>query len=109
MSEHSPGPWQVIGNPPTEILSMADTEEGSVIADTQLMHGEPTPRQLADARLIAAAPEMLALLSDLQDDLVRYSKMASEAWPSAAIAWGSYADQIGTVIAKATGEASGGG
>lgn len=68
MSDFTPGPWEVIGNPPTEIGAMMDTPDAIVVADTRLMHGTPTPRQLADARLIAAAPDLLAALDRFLGD-----------------------------------------
>lgn len=59
-----------------------------------------------DAHLIAAVPEMAALLDDLHADLVRYSKLTEEVWSSGSIAFGSMADDIYRLLAKARGEAS---
>lgn len=58
---------------------------------------------VANARLIAAAPEMLALLRNLHADLARYSKMTEEVWSSGSIAFASYADDCARLIAKAEG------
>ena len=61
MSEHSPGPWKATGN---GVHVWKATKTGvefpfDCIATT---HAEPQEQRQIDARLIAAAPEMLRLL-----------------------------------------------
>ena len=51
-AKHTPGPWLAAGKHITQ-------DDGGVIAYTTA-YAKPTPRQLADARLIAAAPEQHA-------------------------------------------------
>lgn len=65
MANHTPGPWETLGGPgfATEIGAMLNTPDAVIVADTRLMPYDPTPRQLADARLIAAAPDLLAALT----------------------------------------------
>lgn len=55
--------------------------------------------------LLAAAPDMFALLESLHADLARYSKMTEEVWSSGSIALGSMADDCARLLAKARGEA----
>lgn len=70
---HTPGPWIVDHDFPTEIR-MDDSNGEAVFALVAGVHVSNTePEQaLADARLIAAAPEMLAALkaalADFGDD-----------------------------------------
>jgi hypothetical protein len=54
---HTPGPWRVING--TDILALEDTLNSIVVASTQFFSGRPTERQLADAQLVAAAPDLL--------------------------------------------------
>jgi hypothetical protein len=61
MSEHTPGPWEVIESGsrcPTEWAVVADSRKGFV-GDIE---------QEADARLVAAAPDLLAALVTLLDN-----------------------------------------
>lgn len=53
MSKHTPGPWQVVSGG----ISV-DGADGSLIC-SMTEYKKPTPRQQANARLIAAAPELL--------------------------------------------------
>lgn len=65
MSVHTPGPWVVWENP----SGGAEVEAAGVsIADVKSRGGVPHPTQehcLANARLIAAAPDMLEALNAL--------------------------------------------
>jgi hypothetical protein len=54
MSDHTPGPWSVYGY---EIVS----EDGQRVA-TASTPARPHPEERANARLIAASPELLAVL-----------------------------------------------
>jgi hypothetical protein len=64
MSKHTPGPWQLVRG---AVRDQYDTIEGIVGAeDRRIMRGchpfRADEEQLANARLIAAAPEMLEAL-----------------------------------------------
>lgn len=61
----------------------------------------------ARANLIAAAPEMLALLRSLHADLADYAKRTEEVWSSGSIAFASMADDCARLIAKAEGRTDG--
>lgn len=78
MAEHTPGPWrfdQDWHRIPT-ILG-ADGAHVATVEKDNFIHGkfpgightEPKPERDANARLIAAAPELLAALSGLLSDL----------------------------------------
>lgn len=62
---HSPGPWQVV-NDPCNGIDIKDAA-GRTLAAIWDRTGddEPVPTAPADARLITAAPELLAALRDL--------------------------------------------
>lgn len=102
-SKHTPGPWAVgfsDGTGPTYITAgdhpaLKKTEESIVVVvsgatdDWGVEHGVRNP---ADAQLIAAAPDMLALLRELVD---------LEGPQPGNVAW---ARKVQAVVAKATGE-----
>jgi hypothetical protein len=58
-TKHTPGPW-VIGKRDHDVV-MVDTASGTAICD---VYGESDDRP-ANARLIAAAPDLLAALEDI--------------------------------------------
>jgi len=77
---HTPGPWAVIG---TEVRWLADDETVTTITELEGL----TPRQAANARLIAAAPELLAALQAVLPYLKGTESFAAqEAQARAAIA-----------------------
>lgn len=59
-AKHTPGPWTVIG---TEVRWLTDDETVTKITDHETM----TPRQAANAALVAAAPAMLEALQTAVD------------------------------------------
>lgn len=62
MAKHTPGPWAVVG------ANIEQIEEGVEIA-TVSEYRTMTPRQAANARLIAAAPDLLAALQSALNQL----------------------------------------
>jgi len=74
MSKHTPGPWKVHGpyygedvdpeEPGKQWLSIDDAEDDELAVLVNRL-GEPSAQQYADARLIAAAPDLLAALEEL--------------------------------------------
>lgn len=73
-TKHTPGPWRP--NLPTRsdgaiIVPHVVAKDGSAVAQIALYDGGTTT---ANARLIAAAPELLAMLADVTDDLERCLK-----------------------------------
>lgn len=93
--EHTPGPWRTEGM----LILSGDGDSERLVS---VLGGADAPAS-ADAHLIAAAPEMLALLQHLHEDLARYLKMAEETWTSASVTFGAYADDCARLIAKAEG------
>jgi hypothetical protein len=100
MSKHTPGPWSVNGN---EIIA-PDTESDTHIAayfvrvatiDDTKETGWSKPVIAANARLISAAPDMLAMLHEVLDLLNDPDADSSDAW--------RVESKIEAVIAKATG------
>lgn len=67
MSDYTPGPWRVLNR--TDILALEETSNSIVVASTQFFAGEPTEQQIADARLIAAAPSMAETLVWIRENL----------------------------------------
>lgn len=64
MSGHTPGPWR-IGSTQTRVESRA----GSVLAVTDYEPHIPEVAARANARLIAAAPELLEALKAVEDSI----------------------------------------
>lgn len=96
MSKHTPGPWYVSGirvsQPPrigrdTRIINIGSDDDGTYLA--MVFFDMETGRGQADARLIAAAPELLAVLMQIQ-------RMGYTDWGDKVM--------VDEVIAKATGE-----
>lgn len=60
MSNHTPGPWRVPITMPTDVV---DSAENRWIANCRpSVNGAPLEQQEANARLIAAAPDLLEAL-----------------------------------------------
>lgn len=90
ISKHTPGPWQFV----------TEERERKIIADGQEimcdMHYYPwCPDNDADWRLIAAAPDLLTVLQELQE--------SASYWSEYDVPLG-IVDRINSAIAKATGE-----
>jgi hypothetical protein len=58
MNEHTPGPWKTNGDP---YVSTADGKRSIAFCDTRQAHEDR-----ANARLIAAAPELLSALRQIE-------------------------------------------
>jgi hypothetical protein len=85
MNEHTPGPWRVSERPYAQDEGpVVETPQNIYIATASPIHGGPMPgnpyeRAVANARLIAAAPELLEALEDALPDLLSfYSFMSPE-------------------------------
>ena len=63
MNKHTPGPWR-IGTPPPNGEQTIGTQQGLMVAVATTGAGTPTE---ANARLIAAAPDLLEALNALAD------------------------------------------
>ena len=68
MSKHTPGPWKVgqyLGSPSSFCVHMDAGDKGRGIDVVEAVAGITTEQRLANARLIAAAPELLEALQML--------------------------------------------
>jgi hypothetical protein len=69
---HTPGPWMVgnVGQREDPRMVYCDDSLGSRVADCSTSgHGLTVEQDLANARLIAAAPEMYTILDELEEAL----------------------------------------
>jgi hypothetical protein len=67
MSAHTPGPWLKFGASDDEGGLFVEASDGTRICDVAWpVEFEDLPRAAADARLIAAAPELLAEATNLR-------------------------------------------
>ena len=107
MSKHTPGPWigagPSFGDPlpryTTEIVTEREDEDGAATSICELPFHHHDDENEANARLIAAAPELLEALQDAVAALDLYK----------AYGWPDRFNVIGrsrAAIAKATGEST---
>jgi hypothetical protein len=73
-TQHTPGPWYAIGR----MVEVGDDDHADICSTNPDQFGQghlapPIEEQQANARLIAAAPEMLAMLQEVADYLDRYA------------------------------------
>ena len=102
MSAHTPGPWAVCVWPKNDYWTAGrtvySTVEGSRVADTACLRNDS--QAFADARLIAAAPDLLEALQFLMDEACKSVEYSD--WPELQ----QYVSDSANAIAKATGEAA---
>jgi|SRR5690554_5964859 len=106
MSKHTPGPWFI--NRESEDVIEGKLSIESVNAETQLSYFiaqvDECKSQEANARLIAAAPELLeALESAVTQMRIAYECVEAGRYDEALIHLGSMPRQRANAIAKATG------
>ena len=92
MSAHTPGPWTYFYKSKYDEWHVSVPLEGQTMRLGLFPDGCPSERPEADARLIAAAPDMLAALEQVWKDGVIPDGFAL------------LQDQVCDAIAKATGE-----
>lgn len=77
-SAHTPGLWKICNVPGRDALAVYDNQANEYIAT--VWHSERDPKEgAANARLIAAAPDLLAALKEV----VRLSDRQHDAWDAA--------------------------
>lgn len=81
--QHTPGPWEADDH--GDVLTIHPRGANWFIAETGTL-----PSRVADARLIAAAPELLAALKEARGQIARYGYMSD-------------ARKLDSIIAKAEG------
>jgi hypothetical protein len=99
MNNHTQGPWTVDGAVATENLDVFG--EGGRVAMLDFDDIDADTLE-ANARLIAAAPELLAALQDIVDAYQNHFYLF-DAMP---VAWQTYDNIARAAITKATGEQS---
>ena len=72
---HTPGPWYVVTGPPNGV-AVHWSLDGQIcpLRWTDGLRPDVEARVMADARLIAAAPELLAALRECLEQLVAYEE-----------------------------------
>jgi hypothetical protein len=102
MSKHTPGPWQVNHWDHLQVCDSSDERGCAPIAHI-VKTGEPKPRaeDIANARLIAAAPDLLEALKGAAFLLEAVSPSAERVGCDA---YKYEAAKLRALIAKATGE-----
>ena len=104
MSKHTPGPWVVVGRLTKYVearLVGRLIQEVAACGPTMADEGYGQ-QQEANARLIAAAPELLAALEGME----KWASSIHDGYPpsTASIAAAPYREAARAAIAKATGE-----
>ena len=97
---HTPGPWKVYGRPAVGIGKLGVQ---GILAQTMGRLDTPHLQRLANARLIASAPDLLAQRNELLEALENFVGIAYEAEPE--FRRGDLA-QAEAAIALAKGEAA---
>lgn len=99
MSKHTPGPWQFYTEPQPNGCPIVGDGRGLMVA--MLAHSihyqDQKSEALANARLIAAAPDLLEALAVMTDlCAIKYGNLDAEVW--------SEIKKARAAIAKATGQ-----
>ena len=103
MSKHTPGPWKAV-NQTTSTLLKQDSPQGRYLFSLKEYPG--IPESEANARLISAAPDLLAALQNLLEKSGHLSVFGSEPSVKAVRQAGDYikaVDVARAAIAKAEG------
>jgi hypothetical protein len=106
MTEHTPGPWTIeeYGDDDAPALIIhRDSETRVCFMATPGSHGDPAKIE-ADAKLIAAAPDLLAALRGLVEHILDYERVNNLAPnPGRKYCWGA-TERAVAAIARATND-----
>lgn len=105
--KHTPGPWRVVrdrNGAATMILSSQKDEDGDELPVIDYEHGGYTYAYEANARLIAAAPDMYEALKEAREALATEIKFEISA--SVAESLEATIAQIDAALSKAEGSAA---
>lgn len=94
--QHTPGPWAA---KPSMLRAVCITSASGPVATTSSASHVSRDTNIANARLIAAAPELLAALQGMVDAYQRHFDVMP-------VAWQTYDYIARAAIAKATGGAA---
>ena len=92
-TQHSPGPW---AQAPLSAVEILGPDETMIATSRYGMNGISREQAVANARLIAAAPELLAALQELNRAVRQFTNADESDWPELVAARAA--------IAKATGK-----
>ena len=112
MADHTPGPWTTRDTRDHGTEVQAEHFDGRTIATVYprgnwYLNGEGTdPVQEANARLIAAAPDLLAAVQSAAWIMQRVAEWDGTGEPITKFAAKVHGDEFRAVLAKARGEAS---
>ena len=104
-AKHTPGPWKVISEQTSrevEVFEIAEISHYRVIRDARGDGFDAQGHDLADARLIAAAPELLEALLELL--AAGENSVTADDDVAAMLRFGDAVSAARAAIAKATGE-----
>ena len=99
MSRHTPGPWVAKGEHERGDIAWVDA---GLLCIAECPTGEDGQKMLANARLIAAAPELLAALEDM---LNGWRYIRSTHGDLYGVGWDRAQEKAEAAIAKADGQA----
>lgn len=97
MSKHTPGPWSLNKRFKSPVVALDLKDGGALLPIVDAVHGFDNAQAKANARLIAAAPELLEALQELRANIGAASLSQNEKGKQVR----ALAD---AAIAKATGE-----
>ena len=93
--KHTPGPWESFGH---EVFAQARHGVMLIAKASEIYIGPWRGQGEANARLIAAAPEMFALIEDLHDEIDQGGDFDYHLGEL------GYAERVKTIVAKVKGE-----
>ena len=96
--KHTPGPWRYAPTNTETVSHLVRCSEGYAVADVTHWFDLPVD---ANARLIAAAPDMLEALQSAQESIATFIGVHGYPFESGA---GDVLREVNAAIAKATGD-----
>jgi hypothetical protein len=102
VSEHTPGPWEIVKAERSQAIGIIAWDSTETVA---FIMSEDWEQRQVDAALIAAAPDMLATLLDIEDHLDGERIVAMHETPCTCRVCTYYLPLVRATIAKARGEA----
>lgn len=97
-AKHTPGPWRITDHAESAVFVYAG--DNQYLNHVARVHNTPTKAtRQANARLIAAAPDMLAMLKQLRDLLQNETGLDTRIWEDTA-------QELLDVISQAEGDES---
>ena len=105
MSKHTPGPWKVYANEIAVGVRPVASEPSDVALCSDMDTSRPDEETMANARLIAAAPDLLVLLEECKQACLFDDDDGGIGVSEDAVIPADLFNRICAAIAKATGAA----